>query len=182
VIIWTDTETTGLDPDEGLLLEVALLATTDTLVPADEGITVVLAVDEQEARSRMTEHVLNMHASSGLLDAVRDSTTPPEVAEDYLAAYLGRHATLGAPLAGNNVKFDRRWLERHMPSVIERVHYRDICVSSLKETVRRFWPQAYESRPVKKFEHRAMDDVHESLGEYRHYLAALGAAQLRESA
>ena len=49
------------------------------------------------------------------------------------------------------------------------LHYRSIDVSSLKELCRRWYPAVYSKRPDKAEQHRALDDIRESIEELRFY-------------
>ena len=74
-----------------------------------------------------------------------------------------------APLCGNSIGVDRRFLDRYLPTVDQYLHYRSIDVSSLKELCRRWNPAVYKARPGKQETHRALDDIRESLEELRFY-------------
>ncbi|MNC91026.1 Oligoribonuclease [compost metagenome] len=84
--------------------------------------------------------------------------------------YVRGHVAEGAaPLCGNSIGVDRRFLDRHLPALDGYLHYRSIDVSSLKELCRRWYPEVYKGRPGKRETHRALDDVRESINELRYY-------------
>ena len=58
-------------------------------------------------------------------------------------------------------------MRRYMPKVDEFLHYRLVDVSTVKELCRRWTPESYAKRPAKHGNHRAMDDVRESVEELR---------------
>lgn len=180
-IIWADVESTNLSPKSGALLEVAVLVTEADLTLVDEGISVVIHADEEQLAS-LDDYVRKMHSGNGLLDEVRCSELTVADAEQLVLGYVAGHvpkferaSKIGAPLAGNNIKFDRGWFEVWMPEFAAWPHYRDICVSTIQETTRRFFPKVRFSTPPKNYAHRAMGDVHESIVEYHSYLSGLGA-------
>jgi oligoribonuclease len=74
-----------------------------------------------------------------------------------------------APLCGNSIGVDRRFLDRQLPDLDAYLHYRSIDVSSFKELCRRWYPAVYKKRPGKRETHRALDDVRESIAELRYY-------------
>jgi oligoribonuclease len=74
-----------------------------------------------------------------------------------------------APLCGNSIGVDRRFLDRYMRELDGYLHYRSIDVSSLKELCRRWYPAIYRKRPGKAETHRALDDIRESIEELRYY-------------
>ena len=56
------------------------------------------------------------------------------------------------------------------PSEIEEyLHYRSVDVSSIKELVRRWYPDVLAQRGWKAGTHRALDDIRESLAELQMY-------------
>ena len=54
-----------------------------------------------------------------------------------------------APMCGNSIGVDRRFLDAYLPELDEYLHYRSIDVSSLKELCRRWYPDVYKKRPGK---------------------------------
>jgi oligoribonuclease len=56
------------------------------------------------------------------------------------------------------------------------LHYRSIDVSSFKELCRRWYPAIYSKRPGKAEQHRALDDIRESIEELRFYREKLFTA------
>ena len=53
------------------------------------------------------------------------------------------------------------------------MHYRSVDVSTIKELARRWYPGVLENAPKKAGEHRALDDIRESLAELAYYRAAV---------
>ncbi len=173
-LVWVDLEMTGLDPDRDVILEAAALITDGALERVIEGPDLVLAAPE-EALEGMAEVVAEMHATSGLTDAVRASTVRMDDAEEQLLAFVAEHVPEArtAPLAGNSVHADRAFLRRYMPAFESHLHYRNVDVSTLKELCKRWRPDILESSAPKAGGHRAMADIRESLEELRIYRDAL---------
>src|SRR5690606_29751917 len=108
--------------------------------------------------------------ASGLLDRVRASTTTEAEAEELTLQFVSSICPpRSAPLAGNSIHHDRRFLQRYMPRLSAHLHYRIVDVSTVKELVRRWYPDALAQAPKKKETHRALDDIRESLEELRYY-------------
>lgn len=175
-LIWTDLETTGLDPRApgAALLEIALVITDADLNELD----VFHRVFPLPVDLRVPPKVLAMHARSGLLEAIAEVPPSgrggPTEKDDYeIADWLAKRGAAGLPLAGSTVSFDRNWLEAHLPYTADVPHYRNVDVSSIKELVRVWSPQLAWTPPAEKA-HRSLDDVRESMGELRHYALALG--------
>ena len=72
-----------------------------------------------------------------------------------------------SPLCGNSIGQDRRFLFEYMPKLSAFLHYRNVDVSSLKELAARWYPELPEFR--KNNNHRALDDIRESIEELRWY-------------
>jgi oligoribonuclease len=171
-LVWIDCEMTGLDLAVDELVEVAVVVTDYELKPLDPGFDIVIRPSDA-AVEQMNDVVRQMHASSGLLEALPSGVTLAE-AEEQLLAYLQRFTTPGqAPIAGNTIGTDRSFLVRHMPSLDAHLHYRSVDVSSIKELAKRWYPRAYYNSPTKHGGHRALADILESIRELDYYRRAI---------
>jgi oligoribonuclease len=173
-LVWIDCEMTGLEVDTDVLIEVAAVVTDSELNPVDDGIDVVISVPD-DALAGMIDVVREMHAASGLTDAVKASTTTLPDAERRILDYIRSHVPEArrAPLCGNSIATDRAFLARYMPELDAYLHYRMVDVSSVKELVRRWYPRVYFAAPQKCGGHRALADIRESIDELRYYRAAV---------
>ena len=167
-LVWMDLEMTGLDPDADLIIEMATIVTDGDLNVIAEG--PVLAVNQPEANlAAMDDWNQKHHGESGLLERVRKSQVSQREAEAQTLAFLEHHVDKNtAPLCGNTIWQDRRFLARHMPDLERYLHYRIIDVSSVKELVVRWRPELL-SGFVKANEHTALADIRESIAELRYY-------------
>jgi len=165
---------TGLDLTHDALIEVAAIVTDAELVPLDDGVDVIIHVDDDVLQS-MLPVVRDMHASSGLTEAVRASTITLGDAERQIVDYVRGHVPEAktAPLCGNSIATDRGFLARDMPELDGYLHYRMIDVSSIKELARRWYPRVYFAQPQKGLAHRALADVRESIQELIFYRRTL---------
>jgi oligoribonuclease len=174
-LVWIDLEMTGLLVEHDVIVEIACLVTDAELeLVDDDGIDLVVhAADAQ--LDAMGDFVRAMHVKSGLLDEIRASRVSLDDAGAQVLEYLKTHVPEPgiAPLCGNSIGMDRRFLARYLPAIDEYVHYRSIDVSSLKELCRRWYPDAYRKRPSKAETHRALDDIRESVAELRYYREAI---------
>lgn len=174
VLVWIDMEMTGLDPDVDAILEIASLVTDNDLTVLAEG--PVLAIHQAE------EHLAGMdawnvehHTASGLVERVRRSPVSVTEAEALTLGFIQRYAEKhGAPLCGNTVWQDRRFLKRYMATLEDWLHYRIVDVSTVKELARRWKPELVD-RFKKRNTHRALDDIRESVAELKHYRDAFFA-------
>ena len=117
----------------------------------------------------MDEWCTKTHGKSGLTRAVRESKIDIKEAEKRMLAFLHENkiATRKCPLAGNSVHIDRMFLNKEMKLFTNHLHYRIIDVSSLKELGERWYPDV--CRFNKKYPHRALDDIRESIEELKFY-------------
>jgi oligoribonuclease len=173
-LVWIDCEMTGLDLRRDALIEIAVLVTDGDLNVLGDGVDVVIHADEA-ALAGMPDVVREMHANSGLTDAVRASTLTVAEAEqrvlEYVRAYVPEPRT--APLAGNSIATDRGFLARDMPMLDAHLHYRMVDVSSIKELARRWFPRVFYAKPEKGLAHRALADIEESIRELDYYRRTL---------
>src|ERR671933_1002856 len=165
-LVWIDCEMTGLDLGSDLLIEVAALVTDSELNVLGEGIDVVIGATAEQLE-RMPDVVREMHASSGLTEAVVASSVTLQEAEQQVLAYVKEHVPepKKAPLCGNSIGTDRGFLVRDMPELDAWLHYRMVDVSSVKELARRWYPRVYFNSPKKGGGHRALADIRESVLE-----------------
>jgi oligoribonuclease len=173
-LVWVDLEMTGLDVETDVIVEIACIVTDASLVALDDGVQIVVHADPGTL-GRMSDFVREMHTKSGLLPEIERSTVDVAAAEQSTLEYVKRHvpAASSAPLCGNSIGTDRRFLAKYMTGLDEYLHYRSIDVSSLKELCRRWYPAVYRKRPGKAEHHRALDDIRESIEELRFYRANL---------
>ena len=169
-LVWMDLEMTGLNPDADVILEIATLITDGNLELIAEG--PVLAIHQDEAAlAGMDDWNVEHHGASGLVERVRRSEVSLTEAEAVTLSFVQRYCEpQKAPLCGNTVWQDRRFLYRHMPVLEAHFHYRIIDVSTVKELARRWKPQLVAGFE-KQNAHRALDDIRESVAELRHYRA-----------
>jgi oligoribonuclease len=167
-LIWLDCEMTGLDPVQNRLIEIAVVVTSPDLSIRVEGPVFALKVSEA-ALKKMDKWNVSTHTNSGLIERVRSSKTTARQAEQPLIDFLKAYVPSGkAPMCGNTIGQDRRFLVRYMPKLEAFFHYRNLDVSTLKELAKRWKPEAYKSFK-KKQRHTALADVHESIDELIHY-------------
>ena len=169
-LVWLDLEMTGLDLSRHVIVEIAALVTDGQLEPLDDGIDVIVH-QPPEALAEMDDFVRKMHTKSALIGAIESSTVSLADAGAQTLAYIRTHVPDAgvAPMCGNSIGVDRRFLDQYLPELDQYLHYRSIDVSSFKELCRRWYPAVYKKRPHKAETHRARADVQESIAELRYY-------------
>src|SRR6478672_2535625 len=169
-LVWMDLEMTGLDVRRHVIVEIAVLVTGADLVALDDGIDLVVH-QPPDALAEMDDYVRTMHTRSGLLPEIEASTTSLDDAGTAALQYVRSHVPEAgtAPVCGNSIGVDRRFLDVQLPELDGFLHYRSIDVSTLKELCRRWAPEVYRKRPGKQEAHRALADIHESIAELVYY-------------
>jgi len=98
------------------------------------------------------------------------SANSTEAVESALLEYIQQHVDQGMGfLAGNSVHVDKEFMKVEFPRVMKWLHYRIIDVSTIKELTRMWAPGMKAASPPKKYGHRALEDIKESIMELQYY-------------
>ena len=170
VLVWLDMEMTGLEPDRERIIEMATILTDGNLVEIAVGPDLVIHQSD-ELLAAMDDWNKKHHGASGLVERVKASTVTEADAEAQTVAFINQHVSAKdrPVLAGNSIHQDRRFVRRYMPVLDQRLHYRMVDVSTVKELARRWFPAVVGKQKQKKETHRALDDIRESIEELRFY-------------
>lgn len=157
----------GLDVDSNRVIQVAMLVTDQDLnIVSPEFNTVIKQSDEilDNMNDWCKENLKDLAVAS------KQSEISQSKAEEMMLEYIKQYVDeKKSPLAGNTIYMDRMFLRKYFPSVDAYLHYRIIDVSSVKELCGRWNRQAYNTAPQKKYQHRALEDIHETIKELQHY-------------
>lgn len=160
-------EMTGLDPATSFIIEICTVVTNIDLEIVATGPNLVCRQDAS-LFAGMDDWNKKQHTATGLWSKVIASEISVAQAEaetlDFIKRYVEPHK---APLCGNSIWQDRRFLRRYMPKVDAYLNYRIIDVSTVKELVKRWYPDSVFTD--KQSAHRAHDDIMESIRELKHY-------------
>lgn len=180
LLFWIDIETTGLNPHEDVILEIAMVLTDyegTQLTPFEH----MLIHGNINGSFRLLwptiePFVREMHEKSGLYDALFHSDTNNRMlayeAAEKIEKIVTDWATLLEPgqkfrMAGASVHFDRTFLKEHLyiSTVDQYFTHRLMDVSTLKYVVSD--AHGYVSPAPYGTPHRALDDIVSTLEEYR---------------
>lgn len=159
---------TGLDPLKDRILEVACILTDGDLGHMQKGPSLVLHCPKKELEE-MGSWCREHHGKSGLTQACLRSCMTASDAEQRIIAFLKLNGVGAkeAVLAGNSVHMDKEFLRREMPELIEFLHYRILDISSIKVVAKSWFPRV--APPKKRYRHRALADIQESIEELAYY-------------
>jgi len=167
-LVWIDLETTGLSVGKRAIIEIASIVTDKDLGIVAEGPALVI-YQPDHVLERIDPWCERQHGFSGLLEASRASDVSLGDAEQQTLTFLRKHTHRGvAPLCGNSILLDRRFLMHYMPELNAHLSHRNIDVSAINELARRWFPGAI-ARLDKGVQHRASDDICGSIEELRVY-------------
>lgn len=171
LIAWFDMETTGLDPKDHQVLEVALVMTDWDLNPLGSGYTSAVRYSIPTARAlknKATDYVREMHERTGLWDRIQEPSARPLASVskdlyDYLKLYAPQERQ--ARMGGNSIMLDMGFAREYFPDFTNHLHYRVLDMSSVQEAATQWFDV-----PVfeKRLQHSALDDIMESLEQARY--------------
>lgn len=159
-------EMTGLDVESEVIIEVAAIVTDLDFRELDTYESVVK--QPQKYLDAMDDWNKEHHTASGLLARI-PMGTEPETVEARLVDMVRKHFPdqRNKPvLAGNSIHQDRLFIDKYFHRLSELLHYRMLDVTSWKVMLREKF--GYEYR--KQNQHRALEDVRESIQELRAYV------------
>jgi oligoribonuclease len=160
-------EMTGLDPESCVVLEIATIITDPQLKVLAESQAIAVRQSE-EVLNKMDTWNWSHHSKSGLIERVKKSPYNLATAEEITLNFIKGYTENGKnPLCGNSISQDRRFLIKYMPKIDAWLNYRIIDVSSIKELAYRWYPKLPKFQ--KKENHRALDDIRESIAELMYY-------------
>lgn len=165
-LLWIDLEMTGLDPIKDRICEVAAIA-TDMKLNEIATYEAVVKVDDELMKNRMTGDFWEQNPKSrDALIAQNQDGKPVKEVEQELLNFISKYCAKELYLAGNSVHQDRKFIEREMPKLNSKLHYRMLDVSAWKI----YFENALHKKFIKPKNHRALDDINGSIEELKWYL------------
>ena len=167
-LIWLDMEMSGLNPESERILEIAIIV-TDGQLNTIATAPVWVVHQEDAVLDAMDAWNKGTHGRSGLIDKVKAAIQDEAAVEVECIAFLKQYVKAGiAPMCGNTIGQDRRFMAKYMPKLEAYFHYRNVDVSTLKELCKRWYPELLKGF-TKKQAHTALADIEESIEELKYY-------------
>lgn len=152
---------TGLEVEKERIIEIGALATDTDLKEIDRFHCVVK--QPPELLDKMDDWNKKHHSQSGLLDQIPTGLSEAE-AEQSLTTWCKNIFNEPIIIAGNSIGQDRLFLTKYFKKFSKLMHYRQLDVTAFK--------LAYAPKGLvykKKNAHRAIDDILESIEEFKFF-------------
>jgi oligoribonuclease len=162
--LWVDLEMTGLDASSDHILEAAVVITDYKWLELESYETPVYQTPQTLAG--MNQWCQKHHRESGLTTRVPHGISEAQLDQRLSQIIDARWQGTPAILCGNSIHQDRKFIDKWLPQTARRLHYRMVDVSTFKVV----FQECYGKNFQKAGTHRALDDIRESLSEFRHYL------------
>ena len=162
MLLWIDLETTGIDPQNDHILEVAWRTTNDSLIPWSVTKShVVRPRKEAWKQLQETPFVMDMHIENGLLNDI-DTMHDLLLVEDVEDLILHDISIVNEVwmVAGSSPHFDLGFIREHMPRLARKLSHRIYDVSTLKTL---FKSVGHMDDIRNDDKHRAASDIDNSL-------------------
>ncbi len=169
LLVWIDCEMSGLNPENNHILELAVVITDINSLEPIASKEIIINHDEN-ILTEMDDWNTDQHKKSGLWDKVLKSSCSYSNTESELIEFLSNYTQKKCVhLAGNSVYHDLAFLKIHLPKVANWMHYRIVDISSLKVLIQAWYSEKPDLLFNKKNNHRALDDIYESIAELKYY-------------
>lgn len=167
-VLWVDLEMTGLDPQEDVLLEVAVEITDFNFKTlASYEATIQQPKDVVVARMQKNIWWKDFPANrDSFVNNLANGKPLQQVEQELIKLVEEQFGSELAVLGGNSIYNDRLFIKQWMPALDLKLHYRMLDVSSFKLLMQGKYGVVFEKNST----HRAFDDIQASIAELQYYL------------
>lgn len=170
-LVWVDVETTGLDYEKDMLMEVGMVATNYDLVVFGEFHT-LMPYDyrmEKLMKEQFNGFVWEMHTKNGLIKEMQEEEGNLGYQGGRMQKWMKQYEN--SLIAGHTCNFDRYWIDRYFPEVGRLFHYRQFDIGTMKQAIKQWSSFKF---PEHEDAHRSIPDCLAEIDEakaIRHLLA-----------
>lgn len=166
--LWLDLEMTGLNSQKNRIVEVAAIVTDHNLKELATYHSLI-AHDETSLKAQLeADPFWSAHpaAAKKIIQDSRQGNSEAQV-EQELITLVKKYFMPGEAvyLAGNSIRVDRLFIDQWLPKFAILLHYRMLDVTAFKL----WWVSQGGQEFVKKENHRALEDIRESIAELQFY-------------
>lgn len=167
--LWIDIETTGLDANREIILEVAWFLTDENLLKLTEGKTSFVYHELSTVVERLAQNpeAMKIHGDSGLYEnyilalqgegvVKRIEDIEEEILDDLDSVWSERLELV--TVAGASVHFDKDFLSVAMPRLSKLFYHRNLDISSIRLMMQSCGVNSVSER-TGRVKHRALDDI-----------------------
>jgi oligoribonuclease len=146
-LLWTDIETTGLNVEKDVILQIACVL-TDFKLQYEYIFPEFTFQCDKSKLEEMSDWCKTTHNNNGLLFLIHKSTLKIQEAQDYIVNVLNSHLTVKDTLhiAGNSVHFDKTFIDKYMPALARRLSHKIIDISSFGLVYSELLPEIYQKK------------------------------------
>lgn len=186
-----DVETTGLDPHEHALLEIAarVVEVRDSvLTPVGNHFYSLALFDRAtlaDFMARTDPYVLNMHAQTGLWAQLaegkgRECREYRDLDYEFKRWLSAFGPSRSLPVMGNSVRLDMNFIDKHLPRSSAHLDYHMRDISTLAGIAHDVFGVPYFDKSAFPGQHRALNDINACIAEAQYYLDQMSFDQIQE--
>ncbi|WP_343128176.1 oligoribonuclease [Buchnera aphidicola (Takecallis taiwana)] len=167
-LIWIDLEMTGLNPDKHRIIEISTVITNANINIIAVGPCIPIHQHPKHL-SLMNTWNRKTHTKTNLINKIQTSRYNEKKAEQEILNFIKQWVpNKKSPMCGNTISQDRRFLLKYMPKLESYFHYRHIDISTIKELLKRWYPNLIHTQK-KTNQHIALFDIYNSIDELIFY-------------
>jgi oligoribonuclease len=177
-LLWIDLEMTGLDVSTDSILEVGLIATDwdfKEIVRYHSAVKVDEALLAAGLRRNHKFWDLHPETRNDLITQNRSAQDIERVEKDMLRIIKKHFTDQPVTLAGNSIHMDRQFIDKYLPKLSKKLHYRMLDVSAWKLV----FMNKYGVHFQKPDKHRSIDDIAGSIEEMQYYLQKINSQETK---